>query len=141
MNRLQDDRCRVLVVDDSKDNADSIAMLLEIDQGYEIRTAYDGEQALDAFDAFDPEVALLDLAVPKINGYDLARTFKTRKPQIKLIAVSGLAFPADIERSRQAGFIHHLVKPFDPQELKRALEEECDQAKGNGARSGARCQT
>src|SRR5262245_6524108 len=126
MNRLQDDRCRVLVVDDNKDNADSIAMLLRLGTSYEVRAAYDGRQALAIFEAFNPEVALLDLAMPRLSGYDLARTFRRRKPDIKLIAISGLALPADIDRSRKAGFVRHLVKPFDPQELERAIKAECD---------------
>jgi CheY-like chemotaxis protein len=130
MNRLQDVRCRVLVVDDNKDNADSIAMLLRMD-GYEILTAYDGKQALDDFDVFDPQIALLDLALPKVNGYDLALAFKERKPGIRLIAISGLALPADIERSREAGFDHHLVKPFDPKNLERVLKGECREVADN----------
>ncbi len=137
MNRLKDVRCRVLVVDDNKDNADSVAMLLRMQQTFEIETAYDGRQALDVFDAFDPEVALLDLAMPKVSGYDLAFAFKKRKPAIRLIAISGLAFPADIQRSQDAGFIHHLVKPFDPKELERAVKGECDEVV-NGS---AQCQS
>jgi two-component system CheB/CheR fusion protein len=131
MSRLQDDRCRILVVDDNRDNADSIAMLLKMDGGYEIKTAYDGQQALVAFQAFDPVVAVLDLAMPRLNGYDLARSFKLRKQGIKLIAISGLAYPADIVRSKEAGFAHHLVKPFDPQELERAIKGECDAVKAS----------
>lgn len=101
-------------------------MLLAMQDDFEIKTAYDGRQALDLFDAFDPEVALLDLAMPRVNGYDLARALKKRKPGIRLIAITGLAFPADIRRSQEAGFVRHLVKPFDPQELERAVQGECE---------------
>jgi CheY-like chemotaxis protein len=135
MSRLQDARCRVLVVDDNRDNADSTAMLLKMEGGHEVETAYDGQQALGAFDAFDPEVAVLDLAMPKLSGYDLARAFKERKPRLKLIAITGLAQPADIVRSKEVGFDHHLVKPFDPQELDRLVKRECDDAR-NGAACG-----
>ena len=124
MSRLQDDRCRVLVVDDNRDNADSIAMLLKMAGRYEIETAYDGEQALSAFQAFDPSVAVLDLAMPKVSGYDLARNFKERKPDVRLIAVSGLAYPADIVRSKEAGFDHHLVKPIDVESLQKLLPRD-----------------
>ena len=141
MNRLQDARCRILVVDDNKDNADSIAMLLRMQEAFEIKTAYDGKQALDVFDAFNPQVALLDLAMPKVNGYDLARAFKQRKPGIKLIAISGLAFPADIQRSQEAGFVQHLVKPCDPSDLERAVRGECDHVKCNGVKGDVRRKT
>ena len=129
----QDVRCRVLVVDDNKDNADSIALLLRID-GHEVLTAYGGQQALELFGHFDPDVALLDLAMPRVNGYDLARAFRQRKPAIRMIAVSGLAFPADIERSLAEGFIAHLVKPFDPKELERAVNGGCGDVKENRVR-------
>ena|SRR2546421_5581725 len=139
MKRLQDVRCRVLVVDDNKDNADSLAMLLKMEEGYEVRTAYDGEEALGEFLACDPEVALLDLAMPKINGYDLARTFRERKPGIKLVAMTGLAPPANVERSRAAGFDHHLVKPFDPQELERVMRILCHHEANGSAKNGVEC--
>jgi CheY-like chemotaxis protein len=141
MKGPKDARCRVLVVDDNKDNADSIAMLLRIQKALEIKTAYDGKQALEIFDDFDPEVALLDLAMPKVSGYDLARTFQQRKPGIRLIAISGLAFPADIQRSREAGFARHLVKPCDPSELERAVKGECDGVEDNCATGTVGCQT
>jgi CheY-like chemotaxis protein len=125
MKHLHEGKCRVLVVDDNKDNADSIALLLKIEEGYEVCIAYDGAQALEQFEGFDPEVALLDLAMPKINGYDLARTFRERKPAIKLVAMTGLTSGANAQRSRDAGFDHHLVKPFDPKELQRVVRRDC----------------
>ena len=103
---------RILVVDDNQDSADSMAMLMA-SYGYEVRTAYDFESALNEAAAFAPDVAMLDLSKPEPDGLELAQRFQqmaeTRKTV--LIAFSGYGQPDDLERSKKAGFAHHMVKP------------------------------
>lgn len=103
---------RILVVDDNQDSADSMAMLMA-SYGYEVRTAYDFESALSEAAAFAPDVAMLDLSKPEPDGLELAQRFQqmaeTRKTV--LIAFSGYGQPDDLERSKKAGFAHHMVKP------------------------------
>jgi len=127
MTRLQDARCRVLVVDDNKDSADSTAMLLRKEDGYDVQIAYDGQQALKAFDEFDPDVALLDLALPRVNGFDVAQVFKKKKPGIKLVAITGLALPEDVRRCKEVGFDYHFAKPLDPRLLEQVVRNGCDE--------------
>jgi PAS domain S-box-containing protein len=109
---------RVLIVDDMTDSADSLAMVLKM-MGQDARTAYDGEEAVDLAEKFKPDVVLLDLGMPKMNGYDTCRTIR-QKPWSKgmlLIAVSGWGQEGDRRRTREAGFDHHFIKPVDPVEL------------------------
>ena len=105
---------RVLVVDDNEDSAAGLGMLLEM-TGNEVRTAHDGIEALGAAEHFRPHVVLLDIGLPKMDGYDVARTIR-RQPwgdRTVLIAVTGWGEASDRLRSRDAGFDHHLVKPVD----------------------------
>jgi CheY-like chemotaxis protein len=91
--------------------------------GKQVRTANDGAEALDVAAAFEPDVVLLDLGMPRMNGYDAARAMR-RQPwgaQAVLIATTGWGQEADIQRTRDAGFDHHLVKPVDPQALMELL--------------------
>ena len=107
-------RCRILVVDDNKDAADSLAMLLRVD-GNDIRTAYDGAEALEVAEVFHPEVVLLDIGLPKLNGYDVARRMR-RQPwgqSATLVALTGWGKDEDRRLSQEAGFNAHLVKPVD----------------------------
>ncbi len=105
---------RVLVVDDNEDSAAGLGILLEM-TGNEVRTAHDGIEALGAAESFRPDVVLLDIGLPKMDGYDVARTIR-RQPwgeRTVLIAVTGWGESSDLLRSREAGFDHHLVKPVD----------------------------
>ena len=115
---------RVLVVDDNRDAADSLAELLHA-IGHEVQTAYDGSAALDAAKAFDPDVVLLDIGMPKMNGYEVAgrlqATNRTRHPII--VALTGYGQEADRGRSRAAGIRHHLVKPVEVEALLRLFTE------------------
>jgi CheY-like chemotaxis protein len=114
---------RVLVVDDNRDAADSLAMLLRI-TGNEIRTTYDGLEALQVAGDFRPEVVLLDIGLPKIDGHEVAQRLR-REPwgqRICLIAVTGWSDESDRARSRAAGFDHHLVKPLDTGHLAKLLD-------------------
>jgi len=115
-------RSRVLVADDNRDAAASLSTMLDI-MGYETRTACDGAEAIKAADEFRPEVALLDIGMPKTNGYDVARQIRTREwgKDIVLMAVTGWGQIEDRQRTFEAGFDHHLVKPVDPDLLANLL--------------------
>jgi CheY-like chemotaxis protein len=105
--------CRVLVVDDNADAADALQALLQW-SGCEVRCAYDGESALLLADQFDPEVVLLDLALPDISGYEVLRRMRaTNNVQPAVVALTGYAQPADVARMEQAGFDRILRKPVD----------------------------
>jgi signal transduction histidine kinase len=114
---------RILVVDDNEDAAESIADLLR-DLGNEIETAYDGPAALRIAKVFKPEVCLVDIGLPAMDGYELARRLRESHDLAsgaRLIAVTGYGQDADRERSRQAGFDSHLVKPVNLDVLNHAV--------------------
>jgi signal transduction histidine kinase/CheY-like chemotaxis protein len=108
---------RVLVVDDNLDAAQALAMLLAED-GHEVRVAADADTALGQLEVFTPEVALLDIGLPGMDGYELGRRLRRRLGAgLLLVAVTGYGKQEDAERSRRAGFDRHLVKPVDVAEL------------------------
>jgi CheY-like chemotaxis protein len=117
-------RRRILVVDDNRDSASSLALLLRI-MGNETQTAHDGLEALDVAAAFRPDVALLDIGMPKLNGYDAARRIREQPwgKGIVLVAVTGWGQEDDRRRSEEAGFDLHIVKPVEPSALERLLAE------------------
>ena len=120
--RINPPALRMLIVDDNRDAADSLGMLLRT-IGNEIRTAYDGLEALQVAGEFRPEVVLLDIGLPKIDGHEVAQRIR-REPwgaRVCLIAVTGWSDEADRARSRAAGFDHHLVKPLDTAHLAQLL--------------------
>lgn len=115
---------RVLVVDDNADAAQSLAMLLGL-QGHETRVALSGREALAAVEAFRPDVALLDLGLPVLDGYQLAARLRAQ-PQLRglrLVALTGYGRSEDRQRTRAAGFDDHLVKPVDLAALTRTLSD------------------
>jgi CheY-like chemotaxis protein len=116
------DRQRVLVADDNYDAATSLSMLLN-DAGYDTRTAGDGAQALETAADFRPDIALLDIGMPKLNGYELARRIRdqTWGRAVLLIAVTGWGGADHRQQTTEAGFDHHLTKPVDPAALTRLL--------------------
>jgi len=113
---------RVLVVDDNNDSADSLATWLEL-AGHQVRTAYDGPQALAAAEEFQPRVILLDIGMPGMSGYDVARRLREQPAtrDVLLLAMTGWGQDEDRRKSREAGFDEHLVKPLDPLLLKDLL--------------------
>jgi PAS domain S-box-containing protein len=117
-------RHRILVVDDNVDSASSLALLLQF-MGNEVRTAYNGVDGVEMAKAFRPDVILLDIGMPKLNGYDACRRIRElpwgRKPAI--VALTGWGQEEDIQRSQEAGFDHHLVKPIEPAALEKLLAE------------------
>lgn len=114
---------RVLVVDDNVDAAESLAMVLEL-AGHETRTAHSGAQALEVIETFSPDVGFLDIGLPGMDGHELARRIREspRLARIKLIALTGWGSEADKQRSREAGFDHHLTKPVEPAAVHKLLE-------------------
>jgi signal transduction histidine kinase/DNA-binding response OmpR family regulator len=109
---------RILLVDDNVDGANSLAKLLEL-SGYEMHVVYDGPAAIQAAKKLAPDVILLDIGLPGMDGYEVAQQLR-QEPTLKdvpLVAVSGYAREEDRLRSQQAGFNHHLVKPLDPKAL------------------------
>jgi CheY-like chemotaxis protein len=112
----------MLVVDDNRDAAESLGLILEA-LGADVRVARDGYEALDAFEAFEPAVVLLDIGMPGLDGYDVARTIRLRHPERRtpLIALTGWGEQDDLRRAREAGFDHHLVKPADIGTLRALL--------------------
>jgi signal transduction histidine kinase/ActR/RegA family two-component response regulator len=113
---------RILVVDDNRDTASSCARLLK-SMNHEVQTAYDGLAALETARAFRPSVIFLDIGLPGMNGFEVARTLRGEGFASEVIvAVSGYGQPEDRERSRQAGFDDHLVKPVHQDSLVSVLQ-------------------
>jgi CheY-like chemotaxis protein len=115
---------RVLVVDDNEDAAALIAEVLG-ELGYETRVAHDGPAALHAAAELVPDVAVLDIGLPVIDGYEVARRMREQPAlrDMRLIALTGYGQESDMVRSREAGFSFHLVKPIDPSRLATIIEE------------------
>jgi PAS domain S-box-containing protein len=114
---------KVLIVDDNEDAAEMCATFLEL-AGQDVRRAHSGRSALAVADAFRPQVALLDIGLPDINGYQVARALR-RAPwarDLLLVAVTGWGQDEDKQRALEAGFDHHLTKPIEPGELERLLQ-------------------
>ena len=115
---------RVLIVDDNRDAVKSLAMVLKL-QGHTVETAYDGREAVDAAAMFRPDVVLLDLGLPKINGYEACRQIRDQEwgQNIKIIAVTGWGQEDDRKKTSDADFDRHLVKPVKPAVLLELLAE------------------
>ena len=114
-------RLRILVVDDNRDAADSMAMVLRA-KGHEVVVAYDGSAGTSTAMAFQPDVALLDIGLPKVDGHDMARAIRERfGDSVLLVAITGLGQDDDRRRSSQAGFDHHFTKPVDLDTLERLV--------------------
>jgi CheY-like chemotaxis protein len=120
-------RVRVLIVDDNRDGAQGLAMMLDL-EGHEVRTAVDGLEALAIAEEFQPQVVLLDIGMPGIDGYETARRLRARPwaRSTLLCAQTGWGLDDDKRRAHNAGFDRHLVKPIDPEELNRLLDEVRD---------------
>ena len=113
---------RILIVDDSRDGGESLAMLLRV-LGAEVSLAHSGRHALECVDTFKPDVVLLDIGMPGMDGYEVARRIRANPANrnISLIALTGWGQDEDRRRSVAAGFNHHLVKPADIEELRQLL--------------------
>ena len=112
---------RILLIEDNADAREALRALLELD-GYEVHAGADGTEGLDLARTKAPEVALIDIGLPGIDGYEVARRMRalsTRPPV--MIALTGYSEPEDRQRAKDAGFAAHLVKPVDPEDLARLL--------------------
>jgi len=120
---------KIVIVDDNQDSADSLAMMLRLD-GHDVHTANDGSQALPLVEQLQPDVVLLDIGLPDMNGYEVARRLKSMhlNPQMRLIALTGFGQEADLRAASDAGFERHLTKPVAMDELTRAIgtHARCD---------------
>ncbi|GAA4858571.1 ATP-binding response regulator [Luteimonas vadosa] len=118
-------RLRVLVADDNADSADTMAIMLEL-MGHETRVASDGEDALEMAAAYQPDLVLLDIGMPRLNGYEACRRIRALPwagERVRIVAVTGWGQEDDLRRSREAGFDRHMVKPLDAEELQAMLGE------------------
>jgi CheY-like chemotaxis protein/two-component sensor histidine kinase len=115
-------RMRVLLVDDNTDSREMYALLLQAD-GHEVHEAEDAAAALAVFEMGVPDVAVIDIGLPGMDGYELARRIRSGPAgrDVTLIALTGYGFPEDRARSQAAGFDRHLVKPAAPEDLRQAL--------------------
>jgi signal transduction histidine kinase/DNA-binding response OmpR family regulator len=113
---------RVLVVDDNADAAESIAVFLRL-EGHEVKTVSDGLQVLECMQVFAPQVAVVDIGLPGMNGYDVARRLRANRATAPalLIALTGYGQSEDFARSQAAGFDHHFVKPADPRTIQAVI--------------------
>jgi two-component system CheB/CheR fusion protein len=113
---------RILVVDDNVDAAESIAMLLSMD-GHEVRSVHDAQRALNLAAEFRPDLVLLDIGLPGMDGYEVARRLRSRpeSSRVRLVAVTGYGQQEDRDRAHDAGFDQHLVKPVEPEALNAVL--------------------
>lgn len=122
--------CRIMVVDDNRDSADSMAEMLQI-MGHDVRTAYDGKSGLTLLDNWTPQVALLDIGLPDMSGHELAGLVRARLGQYcpVLIAITGWGQAIDLVKSREAGFDHHLTKPAEIDKLLNLIDEIANKSK------------
>jgi CheY-like chemotaxis protein len=113
---------RILVVDDNKDSGDTLALVLKA-KGHEVRTALDGLRAIDITMEFFPQVILMDVGMPRMNGYETTRRIRelTCGKDVKIVALTGWSQSEDIVESQQAGCTTHMVKPVDFAALDRLL--------------------
>jgi len=113
---------RILVVDDNVDTAESLALLLRL-KGHEVEVAHDGPAALETARSFEPEIVLLDIGLPGLDGYEVARRLReeSRLTHALLVALTGYGQEEDRRRARYAGFDHHFTKPVDPAVLYQVI--------------------
>jgi CheY-like chemotaxis protein len=118
--RAVGDPLSILVVDNDPDSADSLALLLE-HWNHRVYVVYDGTQAIEVYRRQHPDVVLLDIGLPDIDGYDVARRMKQEDHSAVLVAVTGYGEEGDRRASAEAGFDRHFVKPIDLRDLRELL--------------------
>ena len=114
---------RVLIADGNRDAAESLAILLRF-EGHDVVVANDGEVALRLFEAHTPDVAFLDIGMPNLNGYEVARRIRASAngTNVLLVAVTGWGQEKDRRQTREAGFDHHLTKPVEPETVSELIQ-------------------
>jgi two-component system CheB/CheR fusion protein len=127
----------VLVVDDNVDAAESLALWLRL-QGHEVWVAHEGASALEMAQRFHPQVVLLDIGMPGMNGYEVAQRLRQQPDLVplQLVAMTGYGQDEDRRRAREAGFDHHLVKPVDPQAVQSLVAAGPPSGEGRTANGG-----
>jgi PAS domain S-box-containing protein len=125
---------RILIVDDNADAAEGLMLALSV-SGHEVRAAADGPAALQAVEQFQPDVVLLDIGLPGMDGYEVARRIRAATGQrgVVLVALTGYGQPEDIKRAFAAGFDHHLVKPVDPDAILAMLSSRSRRSSAKAA--------
>jgi CheY-like chemotaxis protein len=121
---MKNEPCKVLVVDDERDNADTTVMLLEI-WGHQAEAAYSADDAISKAKALDPDVVIIDLLMPDKDGFHLVNELRKHCPTAKFLAITAFARADIVRRSREAGFEKVLFKPAPATALKEAVEAEC----------------
>jgi CheY-like chemotaxis protein len=121
---LNKEPCKVLVFDEDRDNTDTTVTLLQV-WGHEAEPAYSAEDAISKAPTFDPDVILIDLGRPILNGIDLAHELRRCCPEAKLVAVTAFAAADIVRRTRAAGFDKVLLKPAPATRLQEAVESTC----------------
>lgn len=117
-------RRRILIADDNEDSATAMAMIFKL-MGNEVRMATDGLEAIQIAEAFRPELILMDIGMPEMNGYDACRQIRKQPwgDSIVIAALTGWSREEDQRHAQDAGFNHHLIKPIDPDCLEKLLED------------------
>ena len=118
-------KCRVLIIEDNQDAADSLALLLEL-LGYEVTKAYNGREGLILAREWKPEVVLSDIGLPGIDGYEVAQELRklASAKEIRLIAITGYSTEEDRSKAYRAGFNHYFIKPPDLAALQELLYDD-----------------
>jgi len=119
---------RILVVDDHPDITDILCMQFEL-MGHRCSAAHEGRTGIEIHHAVDPDIAIIDIGLPDISGYEVARAIRAANPRAFLVALTGWGEPSDITRAREAGFDRHLLKPVDSALLREIVSEA---ARGRG---------
>ena len=123
MESERPDSRRVLVVDDNADAAELLARAIGI-MGHTTEVAHDGASALERAQAFEPDIVLLDIGLPIMNGYEVAKKLRTQHGSLVIVAVTGYGQVSDVERAHAAGFDHHMVKPVELAAVRELLARE-----------------
>ena len=124
MSQTNETSYRVLVVDDNVDAAITLGMILRV-LGHEVAIGHDGLEGLDLATKFNPHLVILDIGMPKLNGYDTCRGIRNlpHGPNMLIVALTGWGQPEDRQKSQEAGFNYHIVKPLEPTRLQELLAE------------------
>ena len=117
-------------MDDNQDAANSLLLLLRF-EGHTVESVYSAEDALERAQTFAPQIILLDIGLPGMDGYEVARRVRAAGNTARLVALTGYGQAEDIERARAAGFSSHFVKPVDLQLLRRQISEPAPQPPGD----------
>jgi CheY-like chemotaxis protein len=134
---MSDGPCRILVVDDNQDYADSAAMLLRI-EGHEVYTAYSPKDALSKTKDHQPHVVLMDVALPGKTGLDLGKEIRAYAPETRIVVVTGFTRADILRGSAECGFNGHLIKPVEPAVMNKVVDEQC-KAAHHGDSSACEC--